>query len=284
MFFYGHKASTWKSYIVCSINRCVYYLIPANNDPWFHVFSKWIHQFNWFNSRVFGTWIHGILSTNLVCRHVFTAREITSFSIREKHVFSARVFTWLPYVNSRDSVDKFGVSTRVYCSWNHEFFHSWKTRVFCTCIHLIAVREFTGFCRQIWCVDTCLMLVKSRVFPFVKNTCFLHVYSPDCRTWIHAILSTNLVCRHVFTAREITSFSIRENHVFSVRVFTWLSYVNSRDSMNTFGVSTRDYVTKITCFCTCIHPIVVREFTGFYEHIWCVDTVRRRSQLIPSID
>ena len=49
-------------------------------------------------------------------------------------------------------------------------------------IHVFSVREFTGFCRQIWCVDTCLLLVKSRVFPFVKNTCFLHVYSPDCRT------------------------------------------------------------------------------------------------------
>ena len=173
------------------------------------------------------TWIHGILSTNLVCRHVFTAREITSFSIREKHVFSARVFTWLPYVNSRDSVDKFGVSTRVYCSWNHEFFHSWKTRVFCTCIHLIAVREFTRFCQQIWCVDTCLLLVKSRVFPFVRITCFLYVYSPDCRTWIHGILWTHLVYRHV-----ITSLKSR----VSVRVFTRLSYVNSQDSMNTFGV------------------------------------------------
>ena len=49
-------------------------------------------------------------------------------------------------------------------------------------IHVFSVREFTGFCRQIWCVDTCLLLVKSRVFPFVKNTCFLHVYSRDCRT------------------------------------------------------------------------------------------------------
>ena len=190
-------------------------------------------------------------------------------------------FTCFRYVNSRDSVDKFGVSTRVYCSWNHEFFHSWKTRVFCTCIHLIAVREFTGFCRQIWCVDTCLLLVKSRVFPFVKNTCFLHVYSPDCRTWIHGILSTNLVCRHVFTAREITSFSISEKHVFSARVFTWLPYVNSRDSVNKFGVSTRVYCSwnheffhswESRVFCTCIHLIVVREFTGFYEHIWCIDT------------
>ena len=26
--------------------------IPANNDPWFHMFCKWIHEFNWLCSRV----------------------------------------------------------------------------------------------------------------------------------------------------------------------------------------------------------------------------------------
>ena len=26
---------------------------PANKDPWFHVFCKWFHEFNWFNSREF---------------------------------------------------------------------------------------------------------------------------------------------------------------------------------------------------------------------------------------
>ena len=26
---------------------------PANNDPWFHMFCKWIHEFNWLNSREF---------------------------------------------------------------------------------------------------------------------------------------------------------------------------------------------------------------------------------------
>ena len=25
---------------------------PANNDPWFHMFCKWIHEFKWLNSRV----------------------------------------------------------------------------------------------------------------------------------------------------------------------------------------------------------------------------------------
>ena len=25
---------------------------PANNDPWFPMFCKWIHEFNWLNSRV----------------------------------------------------------------------------------------------------------------------------------------------------------------------------------------------------------------------------------------
>ena len=25
----------------------------ANKDPWFHMFCKWIHQFNWLNSREF---------------------------------------------------------------------------------------------------------------------------------------------------------------------------------------------------------------------------------------
>ena len=27
--------------------------IPANNDPWFHMFCEWIHKFNWLNSREF---------------------------------------------------------------------------------------------------------------------------------------------------------------------------------------------------------------------------------------
>ena len=26
---------------------------PANNDPWFHMFCKWIHKFNWPNSHGF---------------------------------------------------------------------------------------------------------------------------------------------------------------------------------------------------------------------------------------
>ena len=47
------------------------YIYPANNDPWFHMFFKWINEFNWLNSHV-------------------------------------------------------------------------------------SVHEFTGFCEQIWCVDTCL--------------------------------------------------------------------------------------------------------------------------------
>ena len=49
----------------------MYFAYPANNDPWFHMFCKWIHEFNCLNSRV-------------------------------------------------------------------------------------SVGEFTGFCEQIWCVDTCL--------------------------------------------------------------------------------------------------------------------------------
>ena len=62
------------------IERMVFFLnailcnqaLPANNDPWFHMFCKRIHEFNWLNSRV-------------------------------------------------------------------------------------SVREFAGFCEQIWCVDTCLL-------------------------------------------------------------------------------------------------------------------------------
>ena len=64
---------------------------PANNDPWFHMFCKWIHEFSWLNSPI--------------------------------HVF--------PYVNSPDSVNKFGVSTRVYLyreimSFSHDDTYQWN--------------------------------------------------------------------------------------------------------------------------------------------------------------
>ena len=52
--------------LICHFNswsgpQWIKWAIPANNDPWFHMFYKWIHEFNWLNSRVFHTWIHWIL-------------------------------------------------------------------------------------------------------------------------------------------------------------------------------------------------------------------------------
>ena len=35
-----------------------YYNSPANNDPWVHMFCKWIHKFNWLNSREFTGCFH----------------------------------------------------------------------------------------------------------------------------------------------------------------------------------------------------------------------------------
>ena len=35
-----------------NFKKKITYTIPANNDPLFHMFWKWIHEFNWLNSRV----------------------------------------------------------------------------------------------------------------------------------------------------------------------------------------------------------------------------------------
>ena len=48
---------------------------PANNDLWFHMFCKWIHEFSWLNSRVSVCEFTGFCETNLVCRHLFTVKS-----------------------------------------------------------------------------------------------------------------------------------------------------------------------------------------------------------------
>ena len=34
------------------VHGLFFVVVPANNDPWFHMFCKWINEFNWLNSHV----------------------------------------------------------------------------------------------------------------------------------------------------------------------------------------------------------------------------------------
>ena len=112
--------------------------------------------------------LYTTLSTNMFRRHVSVSVSPGLYTTLSTHVFRRHVSVSISPAQQ--------TTTRDFTCSVSEFTSSTGS------IHVFSVREFTGFCRQIWCVDTCLLLVKSRVFPFVKNTCFLHVYSPDCRT------------------------------------------------------------------------------------------------------
>ena len=46
-------------------------VIPANKDPWFHMFCKWIHEFKWLNS---------LDSVNKFGVSICVSHKITSFS------------------------------------------------------------------------------------------------------------------------------------------------------------------------------------------------------------
>ena len=109
--------------------------------------------------------------------------------------------------------------------WIHEF--NWLNS-------RISVREFTGFCEQIWCVDTHLPHVKSRVFPFVKIrvicTCIYIIVVREFARFCEQIWCVDTWLSHV------------KSRVFcSLRLFTCVLYVNLRDSVNKCGVSTRSY-------------------------------------------
>ena len=119
-----------------------------------------------FSVRLF-TWIHGILWTNLVCRQVITARKITCFLCVYSPVF----------------VHEFTGFCELFCL--DTCLPHVKSRSFRKCIHHFSVREFTGFCEQMWCFYTCFPHVKLWVyvckimFSARVFTCFPTVNSPD---------------------------------------------------------------------------------------------------------
>ena len=90
---------------------------PANNDPWFHMFCKWIHEFNWLNSRVSVREFTGFCDQIWCVKHVFTVKS------RIFHVMT-RTSETVPVLTQYDS-----------CQTHSKLVTTSRTRVF-TWIHM----------------------------------------------------------------------------------------------------------------------------------------------------
>ena len=91
--------------------------VPANNGPWFHIFCKWIHEFNWLNSRVSLCEFTRFCEKNVVCRHVFTMKS--------------RVFHVVTHTNETAPV----LTQYISCQTFSELMTTDRTRVF-TWVHM----------------------------------------------------------------------------------------------------------------------------------------------------
>ena len=104
------------SLLVCWQSPCIS-LYTANNDPWFHMFCKWIQKFNWHNSRVsvreftgiceqiwcvdmcllwnheFFTWWHVPVKPYRFWPTITCVKLVQNSWLRAEHVYSCK-YTW----------------------------------------------------------------------------------------------------------------------------------------------------------------------------------------------
>ena len=189
-------------------------------------------------------------------------------------MFYVRVFTCVLYVNSRDSVNKFSVSTRVYRTLNHEF-----PFVKITCFLYVYSRDSANSCGILTCVY-------ARVF-----TWFQYLTSRDS---LKKIQGENYMFQHCFCIWN-NLFSVlceqisRWEHLFRYASLETCSTIDTAAQDSNPGTLSRESEVALATAPLRYYKHVkscalTNAWTWLEIDWWRSRPVRRRSQLIPTID
>ena len=121
---------------------------PATNDPWFHMFCKWIHEYNWLNSRVSIRLIHWTLRTNLLRRHVFTVKSRV-FHVMTHASETIPVLTQYDLCQTRDYRQNTCIRVNT-----HENTYWWSGTNYEPVWHVPTVRNGSLFAGNSWVLQT----------------------------------------------------------------------------------------------------------------------------------